>query len=550
VSAGPAGRPAIHYVDIRKPKRGMAYSLRIHLAMGFGMSAILLSALMSFAIGELASERTSQIIGGNFAMLAEELRDKLDYGLQERVRDIVALASIDARIPTVDLQAARRARIQELQRIEPNFAWLGYADASGNVKTATRNQFEGANVAGTEWFREGLKSAAVGEVHDARFLSPPPGESRARVLDIAAPVKDAAGRVTGVLGAHLDWMWAQQMRQTLLDMPAERGKVEVLVLSIHGALLLGGESGGDVYLPKGKLDKVGLEGRWAMEEWPDGKNYVSSVVRTRGYAQKPDAGWYVMVRQELDAALAPVRDLQFRIVMAGAVAGLFFAGLSWWFAGQVAQPLRIIADSAERLGEKDGVDDIAAAEGYLEIEMLSISLRRMVSRLRRHEEELRQARDKLDLRVRERSALATRAQAELQNMVVEREHAQRSLERALERLELALEVAGMAVWSYDISSGRVDISSEWTRILGGAPAPTVTTIEALILCVPHAERENVMRAFDEAVRGGEGGHYVIRHHVTANDGRLVYTESRGRIVDWDASGRAVRMIGAISVVSP
>ena len=516
--------------------------------MGFGMSAILLSALMSFAIGELASDRTTQIIGGNFATLAEELRDKLDYGLQERVRDIVALASIDARIPTTDLPAARRARIQELQRIEPNFAWLGYADSSGNIKTASRNQFEGTNVAGTEWFREGLKSAVVGDVHDARFLSPPPGESRARALDIAAPVKDAGGRVIGVLGAHLDWMWAQQMRQTLLDMPQERGAVEVLVFSRQGTLLLGGDASGDIYLPKGKLEQAGLEGRWSMDEWPDGKNYVSSVAMTRGYAQKPGAGWYVMVRQESDAALEPVRILQLRIVLAGAVAGLFFAGLSWWFAGQVAQPLRVIADSAEKLGEEDGADEIAEAEGYLEIEMLSISLRRMVSRLRRHEEQLRQARDKLDLRVRERSAVATRAQAELQAMVVEREHAQRNLERALERLELALEAADMAVWSYDVVSGQVEMSSEWMRILGGVPAPTVTTLDSLILCVPDAERENVIRAFDAAVRGVRT-HYVIRHHVMTNDGRLVYTESRGRIVARDANGRAVRMIGAISVIS-
>jgi HAMP domain-containing protein len=227
--------------------------------------------------------------------------------------------------------------------------------------------------------------------------------------------------------------------------------------------------------------------------------------------------------------------------------GLLFAGLAWWFANRVARPLTSISDVADRLGAGERDLTIPAVTGYSEVEHLGASLRAMLSNLRRQEEDLVQARDKLDLRVRERAAELTRTRADLEATMAEREHAQRELAAEKERLDLALDAAEVAVWTYDIASDRIELSEQWSAMLGGARGITVASVGDVIALVPEAERGAVRDAMAAAASGVKDS-YVVRHHVKRANGELLVTESRGRVVERDAGGLAVRLAGTVRAI--
>jgi HAMP domain-containing protein len=286
---------------------------------------------------------------------------------------------------------------------------------------------------------------------------------------------------------------------------------------------------------------------WLRERWPDGDRYITAASVTRGHGDYRGLGWKVVLRQDPGEALAEVGRMQLQIAAAGVLVGLLFAGLAWWFADRVARPLTSISDVADRLGAGERDLTIPAVTGYSEVEHLGASLRAMLSNLRRQEEDLVQARDKLDLRVRERAAELTRTRADLEATMAEREHAQRELAAEKERLDLALDAAEVAVWTYDIASDRIELSEQWSAMLGGARGITVASVGDVIALVPEAERGAVRDAMAAAASGVKDS-YVVRHHVKRANGELLVTESRGRVVERDAGGLAVRLAGTVRAI--
>lgn len=532
----------VTYIDIQKSRSSPSQSLKRHLALGFGLFTLLLSAGISFLVGHLATESGTRQIGDRLVQLAAEARDRLDYAMYDRFRALRLLAALDGGARTADAVAARRSRLEDLQQERPVYAWIGYADASGRVLTATKGMFEGTDVSGRPWHKLGLQGPTVEDVQELPSWPQRAGKPEGgplRVVAIGVPVRDSTGRVTGVLGAYLDWDALRELRSPLA------GVATLFVLSRDGRVLSGIQA-----LEGKKLDLQAVRGadpvhsRWLLERWPDGDRYLTAVSVTRGYAEYPGAGWKVVMRQDAGEALADVGRMQMQVVAGGALLGLVFAGLAWWFAARVARPLVTIADVADRLSSGERDVSIPAATGYAEVERLGASLRTMLSSLRRQEEDLLQARDKLELRVRERAAELTRTRADLEATIVEREHVQREVVRAKERLDLALDAAEVAVWTYDLASGRIALSEQWAVILGGAHGVTETSIEDVTSLVPEPEREEVREAI-AAVAKGLRAYYVVRHHVQRANGELLLTESRGKVVERGPDGRAVRMAGTV-----
>ena len=528
----------VSYVDIRQPQGGSSRSLKRHLALGLGLFTLLLVAGISFLVEHLAAESSMRQIGLQLAERATETRNRLDTALHERFRDIRSLAAFDA--GRDQAAAETRARMEGIRKGRPLFAWIGHADAAGRVTIAAGGVLEGTDVSQKPWFKRGLQGPVIDERVEADAL---PGGTvgDVRYVAMGIPVRDGAGRVNGVVGALLDW-------EALQAGPALGGATRAFVLSADGLVLYGIRAleGKKLALPSvaaaSPADSV-----WRRERWPDGDTYVTAATRTRGYVDDPNTGWIVVLRQDPGEALAEVGRLQLEIAAAGVAVGLLFAALAWWFADRVAKPLTSISEAADRLGAGERDLSIPAVTGYAEVERLGASLRAMLSNLRRQEEDLVQTRDKLELRVRERAAELARTRVDLEATMAEREHAQRELTREKERLDLALDAAEVVVWTYDLASGRIELSEQWAIMLGGARGITVTSVEDMIALVPEVERGAVKEAMAAAAKGIKDS-YVVRHHVKRANGELLLTESRGRIVERGGDGRAVRMAGTVRVI--
>lgn len=330
-----------------------AISTRARVAVSFLALALVVVALMGLLAGQAARQEVERGIGERLHELAQGLAERLESDLAEREREIRNLVAV-AEGQALGLEgAAWRPVVDQLQRSFTHYAWIGLADADGRVRAATGGLLEGRNVSQRPWFAQALKRPFVGDVHEARLLAallPPEADGEPmRLLDVAAPLRDEAGRTTAVLGAHLSLRWAEEQRARLLrPQLAERG-VEVLVFDRGGNLLLGPPGSAGLRLPTDVAATLGRRSH-AVADWLDAhgrpRPMLTAVAEVRGRRADDALGWHVVLRQPLDEALQPARALQHHIWLVGGGAAAVFAGISWLLSGWLTAPLTRLAQRA------------------------------------------------------------------------------------------------------------------------------------------------------------------------------------------------------------
>ncbi len=134
------------------------------------------------------------------------------------------------------------------------------------------------------------------------------------------------------------------------------------------------------------------------------------------------------------------------------------------------------------------------------------------------------------------AGLATRAGAELA-----RSRAETALRESQDRLKLALIGTDDGVFDWDIPSGKVRGDARLTAMLGYAPddLPNMASWDA----ITHPQDREVVRAALVAHFKQETTLYRAELRVKAKDGAWRWILDRGKVVERDAAGRAVRMTG-------
>ena len=118
-----------------------------------------------------------------------------------------------------------------------------------------------------------------------------------------------------------------------------------------------------------------------------------------------------------------------------------------------------------------------------------------------------------------------------------------------ERLQRALDATGLCLWDFDVPSGDVYLSEAWSIRLGGNVATTRTTLADLAELVPASERPGLLDALHAALKSPDAL-YRVEHRVRKLDGTMSWNLSEGKVVERDAQGRAVRMVGTNRDITP
>lgn len=436
-------------------------SLRVRTVLTIGSMVVAITLVLGSLIGNRASNRIESEITASLGEIAHQMSDKLDRGMFERYRDIrIATALYDIKGSALS-GAEGRALLDRMKETYPAYAWIGFADADGIVSYGTGGFLEGESVADHPWYREAWSGPFVGGVHEAKLLAGPLPAGRGRLrrfVDIAAPVYED-GRLFGVLGAHLSWSWAEEVRNSILRPEMERRGIEVLVIDTAGMVLLGPDHLDGAVLP---LPPVDQHDGFFIEPWADGRHYAVGFSRTAGHLDYPGLGWTVLVRQPLDFALRPVTTLTRRTMRWGAGLCVLFVALAWPITGWLTAPLARIRDAADRLTHYDDGSSIPEATEYPEVQSLSRSLNHLLNRVREDEKALAAARDTLEQRVHERSRELVVANSSLKAEIEERRFAQKQLADAVAHLEILDQTKNRF-----FSIVAHDLRSPFTGILGG-----------------------------------------------------------------------------------
>ena len=360
------------------------------LAVAFGALALVLTGGMAIVADSVATPQIQREIGNQLAGFAVEMRYKLDQGMFERWRDIQVAASLDTiRNPSANLDA-KRAVLKRLQATYPDYAIVGLASPRGVVLAASNRLIEGTDISTRKCFLKGRVAPYVGDLQNAKLLAkrlPQSGRAPPRFLVVAAPVLGRHGLPGGVIFAHLNWEWARKLRRTLFNRNHHSG-AEGVIVSKNGTVLLGPAAlrGKRLDLNSIKEAQAGHTGS-IREIWPDGRSYLTGYSRTQGYQDYPGLGWIVLVREDLNIALAPARQIRGRIIAASLIAGLLAVLFSIVLARLITSPLRKLT-AAARCAQRSPAANIPPADGYAEVTSLSLSLAELLHQRQRREDEL------------------------------------------------------------------------------------------------------------------------------------------------------------------
>jgi PAS domain S-box-containing protein len=124
----------------------------------------------------------------------------------------------------------------------------------------------------------------------------------------------------------------------------------------------------------------------------------------------------------------------------------------------------------------------------------------------------------------------------------ERKKIEEEAKRSQERLRLALEAGNLGLWDWHIPTGAVHFGGNWASMLGYQPddiEPQVRSWETLVHPDDRAEVERELANHLE----GKTPVYEVEHRLRTKSGSWIWILDRGRVVERDAQGKAIRAVG-------
>lgn len=123
-----------------------------------------------------------------------------------------------------------------------------------------------------------------------------------------------------------------------------------------------------------------------------------------------------------------------------------------------------------------------------------------------------------------------------------RKQAAELLASSEERMQLALDGADMGLWDWHIPSGKFTHNARMATMLG-YPADTSDVDSHLFASLLHPDDWPAFKAALYSHLKGETARFQVTHRLRHRDQRWISLMARGKVVERDAHGRALRMIG-------
>lgn len=355
---------------------------------------LVLSLMVALVVSTLITNTVRERNGHMLAELAYHMTETLDNGLYERFNSLLLFSQLSEMPRFLNNPQLLQHYFNQQQRLFPEYAWIGFVRPDGTVLAGAGGLLEGKNILAREWVRAGMKAPFAGDVHEALLLSsllprPQDGEPL-RLVDLALPVHDANNRLLGVLGAHLSWEWAKELRMNLQSHNLQDRLVEILVLNQEGKVLLGssgsGANGTDLsQLASYRQAKEFKEG-FLTERWPDGNRYITGYARSKGRNHFKGLGWIVLTRQSTAAVQSEALTIRLKALGMGGLLGLAAGMLCWFTIQRKLAPL----EQLTRAVQLDATE--SAPPPPLGHDLFSTVARSIYARLHDGHEQIRQLR--------------------------------------------------------------------------------------------------------------------------------------------------------------
>lgn len=330
-----------------------ALPLAWKLALVPATMALLLVAVMLLLTDRLLGDYLDRRAGDRVERQAQAFADRVGRALDRRSGELQLLSRSAA---LQDGTPRMRESLEWLQQQTPGYAWLGVTDLDGVVRAGSGGLLEGVSIAQRPVFREARQGPWLGDVHAAVALAPllaAHGEPVPDLIDIGVPVLDAAGRPRGVLAAHVNWQWFEQLRERTLIADGADGPA-LLLLSRQGALRLGQLPASGLSALTAALARAEPSAA-ALRYEQDGRPQLAAQAAVASPDGTPRLGWSVVAVQDLALARAPVTALMRSVAIGGLLLAASFGVIGYLWSSRLSRPYAGLLDAAiERFSQQGG----------------------------------------------------------------------------------------------------------------------------------------------------------------------------------------------------
>ncbi len=430
---------------------------RLSLGTQISVLTAVIILLCSFAtIGlvewQLKAQQEAQV-GERLSGLAQDMADRLDQGMYDVFAQVQSIARLDPYIADHPARnVKRRDWMAEMQRHFPRYAWIGFVRPDGIVETATGGLLEGQSVAARPWFQAALQGPFVGDLHEAllldKLLRAGAAGEPLRFVDAAAPVLGPDGQVIGVIGAHLYWSWAEEMRKSLLVPERIFPGTDIRVLDASGRVLLGPALGEAMdHLSAVQQVLAGKSG--ARHESIESSDWLVGYAPADGYRDYAGLGWRVLALTPLDVAYGPLRALQIGLLLLGGLAAVGGAVVSYFAARRLTAPLNRLAEDARSSGDTPEAAFLSRSGGSREAVRLSQALRALVRRIGTYERDLATVSAEASALAQDNHSLRRIAETDAMTGLLNRRGFFEAVERLMSQVDLQSEEMSVMVLDID-----------------------------------------------------------------------------------------------------
>jgi PAS domain S-box-containing protein len=127
-------------------------------------------------------------------------------------------------------------------------------------------------------------------------------------------------------------------------------------------------------------------------------------------------------------------------------------------------------------------------------------------------------------------------------IITERKLAETALRESEERLRLSLYAAKQGLYDLNVQTGNAIVNREYAEMLGYNPDTFIETNAAWIERLHPEDREITAKAYSDYINGLKP-EYRVEFRQRTNDGNWKWILSLGKMVEYDAEGKSLRMLG-------
>ncbi|MBU3544321.1 EAL domain-containing protein [Polynucleobacter sp. MWH-Mekk-B1] len=121
------------------------------------------------------------------------------------------------------------------------------------------------------------------------------------------------------------------------------------------------------------------------------------------------------------------------------------------------------------------------------------------------------------------------------------------LEQSQQRLILATDAGGIGIWDWNILTGEVKHNQCWIELLGEDPGQTYFSVEDFKNRIHPEDLSVILDRLNVSLATGK--EYQAKYKMVRGDGRVVWVEDKGAIVERSESGEPLRMVSTIKDIS-